>query len=105
MINCGSTFAYLFGVDLLKNELIWLNCARDSSAIVAGTTEMDFLLDYFDVTDTLNVYSFFEMMACEVVSDINDAQVIVTDKPVQTDGDALIIREYDTEKMIAYLNK
>lgn len=105
MINCDSTFAYLFGVDLKTNELIWLNTTRDSSAIVAGDTEMDFLLDYFDVTDTLNVYTFFEMMADEVVSDINEAQVIVTDKPVKTDSDALIIREFDTEKMIAYLNK
>jgi hypothetical protein len=104
MINCDSTFAYLFGVDLKTNELIWLNTTRDSSTIVAGDTEMDFLLDYFDVTDTLNVYSFFEMMADEVVSDINEAQVIVTDKPVKTDSDALIIREFDTEKMIAYLN-
>ena len=104
-IDCDSTFAYLFGLDLITNELIWLNCARDSSAIVAGTTEMDFLLDYFDVTETMNVYTFFEMMAQNVVSDINEAEVIVTDKPVQTDSDALIIREYDTEKMIAYINR
>ena len=47
LINTESTFAYLFGIDLKTNELIWLNIARDSSVNVAGTTNMDFLTDYF----------------------------------------------------------
>ena len=40
MINCDSTFAYLFGIDLDKNELIWLNMARTGSMAVAGMTDM-----------------------------------------------------------------
>ena len=104
MINCNSTFAYLFGIDLETNDLIWLNTARESGANVAGNTEMDFLLDYFDITDTINVFTFFEMMAGEIVDDVNEADVIVTDKQTECKPDAQIIREYDVEKMIAYMN-
>ena len=104
VINCNSTFAYLFGIDLEKNDLIWLNTARESNASVAGTTQMDFLLDYFDITDTINVYTFFEMMAKETVKDISKADVIVTDKTIECESDAQILREYDVEKMMAFMN-
>ena len=46
LVDCESTFAYLFGIDLLKNEFIWLNLARNSNAQVAGNTPLAFLLDY-----------------------------------------------------------
>jgi len=105
LIDCASTFAYLFGVDLQTNEFIWLNIARDSMARVAGTTEMDFLIDYFHVTDVVNVYSFFEMMATEVVSDIEEAEIVVTDKSVTCAEEVQVIREYDIEKMIALMNR
>ena len=104
IINCGSTFAYLFGIDLRTNDLIWLNMARDSRATVAGMTEMDFLPEYFDITDTINVYTFFEMMAEKVVKDMAEAEIVVTDKETECSGGAKIIREYDTEKMIALMN-
>ena len=105
LIDCSSTFAYLFGVDLKTNDFIWLNIARDSSARVAGTTGMEFLTDYFHITDIINVYSFFEMMASEIVSDISEAEVVVTDKNVECAEGVQVIREYDVEKMIAFLNK
>ena len=105
VIDCDSTFAYLFGLDLKTNEFIWLNMARDSRVAVAGTTSMDFITDYFHVTDIINVYSFFEMMASEVVSDIAEAEVIVTDKEVDAADGVQVIREYDVEKMIALMNK
>ena len=107
-IDCDSIFAYLFGVDLQTNDFIWLNMARESTAIVAGTTGMNFLTDYFRVTDVINVRSFFEMMATEVVDDISEADVIVTDKSiegVELAENAEVIREYDFEKMIALMNK
>ncbi len=108
MIDSGSTFAYLFGVDLMTNDLIWLNMARDSKAAVAGTTDMSFITDYFHVTDVINVASFFEMMATEVVDDMINADVVVTDKTVDTvqiGEETEVIREYDFEKMIALMNK
>ncbi|MCR5733659.1 MAG: hypothetical protein K6G22_03535, partial [Lachnospiraceae bacterium] len=84
-IDCNSTFAYLYGFDFETNELIWLNMARDSYAAVAGITEMNFLLDYFAVTDVINVYSFFEMMATELTDDISEAEIIVTDKDTEAE--------------------
>ena len=104
LINTDSTFAYLFGIDLKTEELIWLNMARNSSAIVAGTTRMDFLTDYFHLTDIINIYSLFEMMASELVEDPADADVIVTNRDDVKGGEnAQVIREYDVEKVIALL--
>lgn len=105
VIDCNSTFAYLYGIDLRTNELIWLNMARNSNATVAGTTDMSFLTDYFHVTDIINVYTFFEMMATEMVTDISEAEVVVTDKAVECGENVQVIREYDTDKMIAIMNK
>ena len=105
VIDCNSTFAYLYGIDLRTNELIWLNMARNSNATVAGTTDMSFLTDYFHVTDIINVYTFFEMMATELVTDISEAEVVVTDKAVECGENVQVIREYDTDKMIAIMNK
>ena len=105
VIDCNSTFAYLYGIDLRTNELIWLNMARNSNAAVAGTTDMSFLTDYFHVTDIINVYTFFERMATELVTDISEAEVVVTDKAVECGENVQVIREYDTDKMIAIMNK
>ena len=105
MINCDSTFAYLFGIDLDKNELIWLNMARTGSMAVAGMTDMTFLIDYFHVTEVINMHSFFELMAAEIVDDISAADVVVTDKNVECAEGVEVIREYDIEKMTALINK
>lgn len=105
LVDGASTFAYLFGVDLETNDFIWLNITRESAARVAGTTNMDFITDYFHLTDIINVHSFFEMMATEVVSDISEAEVVVTDKTVECPEGVQVIREYDIEKMIALMNQ
>ena len=102
-VNCDSRFAYLFGIDLKRNDFVWLNLARDSRAAVAGTTSMSFLTDYFRLTDIINQYSFFEMLAEEVVPSPDDAEVIITDKSGPYPEGAEIIREYDFERMIALM--
>ena len=104
MINAESTFAYLFGIDLKTNEFIWLNLAMNSNNAVAGSADMKFVTDYFGLTDIINVYTFFEMMASEVVTDISDAEIIVTDKNVEALDGQQLIREYDVEKIMAYMN-
>ena len=102
-VNCDSRFAYLFGIDLKRNDFVWLNLARDSFAAVAGTTSMAFLTDYFRLTDIINQYTFFEMMAEVVVPGPDDAEVIVTDKSGPYPEDAEVIREYDFERVIALM--
>ena len=105
VINCDSRFAYLFGVDLNKSEFIWLNMSRDSNAAVAGTTRMDFLLDYFRVTDVINMKSFFEMAAERVTDRMDEADVIVTNRPVEAREGVSVIREYDFEKVTALMKE
>ena len=108
MIDSYSTFAYLFGVDLETNDFIWLNMTRNSKATVAGTTDMSFMTDYIHVTDVINVAAFFEMMATEIVDDMSEADVIVTDKSMEGAeklSETQVIRKYDFEKMIALMNK
>ena len=57
------------------------------------------------MTDVINVYSIFEMMAAELTDDISEAEVVVTNKTVEAPENAEVIREYDFEKMIALMNK
>ncbi len=104
-IDCDSTFAYLFGLDLKTNDFVWLNLAVDSRSRIAGTTIMGFLRQYFDMTKIINVYDFFAMMASELVEDPKDAEIAVTDEEIEPGESTEIIRSYDTEKMIAFLNQ
>ena len=103
LVDCESTFAYLFGIDLIKNEFIWLNQARNSNAQVAGSTSLTFLLDYFHTTEIVNVYDFFKMMAEELVEDPMEAEIVVSDHETAYADGAEMIREYDFEKIRAFM--
>lgn len=103
-VNCASTFAYLFGIDLETNEFIWLNSARHGQTRVAGTTSLDFLTKYFHTTSTMNMYTFFEMMASELVDDPSEAEIIVSDQVISNDKNADVIRSYDFDKVLALMN-
>ncbi len=104
LIDCESTFAYLFGIDLEKNEFVWLNMARQSNARVAGVTSLDHLTKYFDVTSIINMYSFFEMMSAELVDDPSEAEIIVSDRTVYHNENAEVIRSCDFDKVLALMN-
>lgn len=103
VVNCESTFAYLFGIDLFTNEFIWLNVARNSSSRVAGDTSLGFLTDYFHITEIMNVYDLFSMMASEIVENPMEADVVVTDHETICADYAEIIREYDFERIRALM--
>ena len=103
-ITCDSTFAYLFGVDLNTKELAWLNVARDSSARIAGSTSLEFLKPYLYATSIMNVHKLFSMLATEVVSTPQEADVVVSDENVSVKEGAEIIHSYDTERMLALMN-
>ena len=103
LVDCESTFAYLFGIDLIKNEFIWLNQARNSNAQVAGSTSLTFLLDYFHTTEIFNVYDFFKMMAEELVEDPMEAEIVVSGHETAYADGAEMIREYDFEKIRAFM--
>ena len=105
IINCDSTFAYLFGIDLEKNDFVWLNTSRDSNAIVAGATPLSFLVDYFKTTSILNVGMLFDMLASEVVDSPEKAEVIVSDEDIEVGEDIEVIRSYNFEKITALMNQ
>lgn len=103
-INCDSTFAYMFAVDIEKKQIIWLNIARNSNSIIAGTNSFGALLDYFNFCDVINMEKFFSMLATEVVTNIGEADVIVSDKNIEVKENVETIRSWDTDKILALLN-
>ncbi|MBO7659196.1 MAG: TerD family protein [Clostridia bacterium] len=104
-VTCDSTFAYLFGIDLKKREFVWLNESQNGTVTVAGTRHLNFLLTTFAATDVINMYTFFEMAATEVVSDPKEADVAVTDRQVELKDGAAQIRSCDFDKILAVMNR
>ena len=104
VVNAPSRFCYLFAIDLVKSDFVWLNCARNSSANIAGETELGFLINYINTTDIMNVASFFGMMASEVVDDPSKADIVFTNKNIEVPEGVQIVREYDIERMLSLMN-
>lgn len=103
-VNAESRFAYLFAFDFERNEFVWLNCTSSSGEIVAGNAKLAFLEDYFYVTDVINVASFFKLLASEIVQNVEEADVVVTDETVSLGDTQQQIKSTDFEKLIALLN-
>ena len=99
-IDADSAFAYLFAIDLKKRIIIWLNIKADSRQHVAGNKDLNFLKKYFIITDTLNVYDFFKILARNTVDSKEDADLIVSD----SSADPKYIHSYDFAKIMAYMN-
>ena len=103
-INCKSTFAYLFAIDLQTNEVIWLNIARDSNQRIAGNASTDFLWDILNSTKVINVYDFARMLATEVVDKPEEADVIFSDEELTLRDGAEQIRSCDFEKLLSLMH-
>lgn len=104
VINAESTFAYLFGLDLEKSAFVWLNLSNSSHSIVAGENDLAYLQKYFKATEVINYYTFMEMMATNLVDDPNDASIVVTDAEYEAKEGQELIRSYDFEKILKYIN-
>ncbi len=102
-INCESTFAYLFALDLKTNEFVWLNVGLDSNQQIAGESAFSFLQPYFEVLDILNLGTLYEMLATELVSSPEDADVIVSDSLKDIPEGKDVVHSYDIEKITALL--
>ena len=103
-IDGESTFAYLFGIDVKDADFVWLNMIRESTSTVAGTNPMQFLIDYFVLAKVFSVADLFSMMATEIAETPEDADIVVTDEVVEVKEGAEIIRSFDSEKILAYMN-
>ena len=104
LINCPSTFAYLFAIDLEKSEFLWLNVDRQGAVHVAGTTDLSFLIDYFTMCDVFNVYDLVTLMAKRVTTDPAEADLIVSDQKKDFVQGKQIIQSRDVEKIMALMN-
>lgn len=104
-INCDSTMAYLFALDVKNRKIIWLNIAKASDSIVAASEDINILTDYFSICDIMNYKIFFTMAATEIVKDPADADVIIGDKEYDVKEGVEIIRTYETEKVLKLLNE
>jgi hypothetical protein len=93
----------LFGIDLKKDDFVWLNMARNSAAHVAGETSASFLRDAFDITSVMNLGMLFEMLARERVTSAMEADVVVSDEEIVTKEGATVIRSYDFEKIMSLI--
>lgn len=100
-VKGNSTFSYLFAIDLDTKEMVWLNVMRDNNETVAGTTDLKFLIPYIESVNALNLYKLFTYLATEVVDNMGDADVIVTDKALAGFGSwQTIIHSSDTEAIM-----
>jgi hypothetical protein len=77
---------------------------KDGFNHVAGATKLDFLKKYFNAVDVINLYDFFGMMATEIVSDPDSADIIVSDAELTEIKGKEIIRSYDFERIIELMN-
>lgn len=104
-IDSDSTFAYMFAIDLVHREMIWLNISRAGEHHVAGTSDMRWLTKYFRTTNVFNAHALWTNVGISV-EDPSKAEVIVGDLPnekVFRDRGAEIIHSWDFEKMLAVL--
>ena len=103
VVNCDSTCAYLFGIDLEAREFIWLNVANESMHHVAGQDSVSYLLRYFGYTSVINLHSLFEMLTTETVSTPEEADLILSDSIDSVPEGKAIIRSCDFEKINALI--
>ena len=98
-INGKSTYAYLFALDLMTREVIWLNLIDENRARVAGATEFGWLESYFHACETMNMRKLFEY-AGTVVDTPEEADLVVGD--IETSKEQ--IRSCDWEKAFSYIS-
>ncbi|MBR2987398.1 MAG: hypothetical protein IKC63_05215 [Clostridia bacterium] len=103
-ITSESVFSHLFAIDMTTREFVWLNASVETHATVAGTVRLAYLLPYFKMTECMNLYTFFEMLACEMCDKPEEADVIVSDRELPMKEGAEWIRPVDFEKIFPYMN-
>ena len=102
-INCDSTFAHLFALDIINRKIIWLNVSQDSMGRVGACGNYKYLTKYFDITKYINVYDLFKMKATEVISDPEEADIVVMDGNIKLKEGQVQITSRDQEAIMKYM--
>ena len=98
-VNCPSSFAYLFGLDLETNEFVWLNSAVNGNTQVAGETSVAHLNRLFEATKTMSMYDLLSLQAASRTDDPMEADLAATDEEVKTKEGAVRLHSYDMALM------
>lgn len=119
LIDGDMIFKHLFAVDLETNEFVWLNVGRNGNIRVAGQDSLAFLVKHIERAKILTINEMLKMAATELVDDPAEADIVFTDKTVElvrqdtseasetavrVKPDAVVLRPYDTERFIAFIN-
>ena len=102
-VNCPSSSAYLFGINLQTSEFVWLNVARGALFHVAAHEKLDFLLPYFTLAKALSLGDLFKLLATKVVEDPTEADDALTDADIPLGAHTKRITCRDTEAILALL--
>lgn len=103
-INCDSTMAHLFALDLVNRKIIWLNQSLDSTARIGACSQYKYLTKFFGITKIINVYDLFKMKASGVVSTPEEADIVVSDNTIDNLTENQIqITSRDQEKIMGYM--
>ena len=103
-ITGNSTHSYLFAIDLWEETLIWLNIQVDGEDSTADVSH-EFLLPYLKAQRIMNMYDLFCILAKELTDDPMEADVIVSDENIECREDAEIIRSWESDKLLAFMNQ
>ena len=103
-IDCDSTIAMLFAFDLDTNEFVWLNLAVKGRTRIAGTQEIQSMLRYLECVKVLPFRSLIEMMAQEMTEDLEEADLVISDRQIDVLPEIPVIHSYDLDKMVALIN-
>ncbi len=102
-VNCRSSFACLFGLDLETDEFIWLNTGMHGDLAVAGESGLSHLKKVFDSAEILSLYDLIDMMALRRTDDPAEAGLIVSDAVNDWPEGKEILRSCDIDRILALM--
>lgn len=103
-ITGDTTQSYLFAIDIEDRDFVWLNMTKNTNQRIAGMDDVSFLAKYIYMTKIMSVYKLFTMLASDVVNDVKDADIVVTDENVELLEDQIQVKSTDSEILLALLN-
>lgn len=100
-INCDSKMAYLFAIDILNRDVIWLNLEMASNSSIGAFEDMSFLNKYFNTTQSFNMYDFIQMAAECIVDNAEEARLIFSD----TMEGFNVVHSWDIDELMKLINE
>ena len=99
-LTTDSSYSWMFALDLMKREIVWLNVGRKGNHAIAGESGVEMVRKWLNVTDVISMYDIFSMCGGIYERDPAKADIVATtdDSYTARDGQE-VIRPCDIEKM------